>query len=440
MSFKYYSIHLRTPCCLLFLPLTTVFVIGFIMARRAGDLSVAQIPVIQSSHIQRALELKEKEGGHVVVIGAGASGVSAAYALEYLGVPYTVLEASGTMGGRVREMDDFVNLPLDLGAEFIHVMPRVLQDLLLLFDDDDDDDKDDASLIGIIKYQPTTFDVYARGKRRRRNWMSYFYQEYKFANTTWWSYFDKFMYPYIADRVEFNAVVKRIEYMGHDTSIPSNTSMLVTTTDGRKFTASHVILTVPIPILQDRDITFSPDLDAGTWKAVDDMVMADGMKVWFEFDQRFWPDFLFTKSILRGMEGQPFYFDALLGKPDANANVLCLFNVNTNEASKRAAWTDNEIVQNALDQLEDMFDRSDLRDHLVQSRVQNWSQEPHIRGAYTWNYGEYNQKTLRKPLHEGHLFLAGEHIAKGREYSGTVHGAAVTGREAVLNILETKSR
>lgn len=436
MSFKYYRIHHQKHCCLIFWPLLLIVVIA-IMVRRAGDLHVAKIPAVTDAHVQRAFDMQDTdENIHVLVIGAGAAGLSAAYTCEYLGLPYTVLEASLNIGGRVREMADFVSVPLDLGAEWIHVMPRVLQDLLLF-------QGDDATSIDILDYQPRSNRVYARSKNRRRNWFSHFYQEYKFASTTWWSYWANYFYPHVADHVKFDAVVNRIQYNsggGTTTSIEklsALTKMTVTTTDGRIFTGSHVIVSVPTRILQDRDITFVPDLQPKTWKAIDDIEMADGIKVWFEFGHDFYPDMQFTKSILKGIESQPMYFDAVWGKSSTDAHVLCLFNVNTKEASQQASWSDQEIVNNALDQLETIFDRSDLRDHLLQSRVQNWSREPYIRGAYTWNHGDYDQEALWQPFHEGHLFLAGEHLASGHESIGTVHGAAITGRQAVLRLLSS---
>ena len=426
-TFKYHRIHLQTYCRLIVWPLLVIVILVAVMVRNAGYLEVARIPPIEAIHIKRASEMiKSNKNTHIVVIGAGASGLSAAYTLEYLGLPYTVLEASSTIGGRVLEMADFVNVPLDLGAEWIHVMPRVLQDLLLF-------EGDDATGIDIIEYQPQSISVYAKGKRRRRNWFSHFNKEYKFANTTWWSYLANFFYPHVADHVVFSSVVNRIQYSGSNNS--DERVMSVTTTDGEEYTASHVILTAPIHMLQDREITFNPNLEVSVWNAIDEVVMADGMKVWFEWDEDFYPDILFTKSIFKGIESQPIYFDAVFGKSSTDANVLCLFNVNTKEASQRAMWSDEEIVNQALDQLATIFDRDDLRDHLLQSRVQNWSREPYIRGAYTWNYGDFDQQALRKPMHQGHLFLAGEHVAAGIEYSATVHGAAITGREAVLKIL-----
>src|SRR5690242_6287459 len=58
---------------------------------------------------------------HVVVIGAGASGLSAARALHRSGVRVTVLEARDRTGGRILTIHDSVaGVPIELGAEFIH--------------------------------------------------------------------------------------------------------------------------------------------------------------------------------------------------------------------------------------------------------------------------------------------------------------------------------
>ena len=423
MSLRYYGALHRLHCGLVWLVLALIVMIA-ILVSSAGQLRVARVPPVSDDDLTTMQS--GRNNTHVIIVGAGAAGLSAAYTLEYVNVPYTLLEASATFGGRVREMTDFIdNVPLDVGAEWIHVMPRVLQDLLLF-------PEDDASLIDIIDYQPQTISFFRRGKRRRRNFFRFFYQEYKFRNTTWWSYFSTFFYPYVAESIRFNAVVDRIEYQQHPRGSQQTASMTVTTVDGRQFVGTHVILAVPASMLQDRTIDFTPNMDESFWRTMDDVAVADGLKVWLEFDERFYPDLQATQSMLHSLEAQPLFFDAVFRK-HTDKNVLCLFNVNQKEASKMATKSDTEIVEETMGLLQKIFDRSDLKEHLLQSRVLNWSREPLIRGAYTWNYGDYDQTFLRRSLYDGHLWLAGEYLA--RSDTATVHGAAISGREAALQIL-----
>lgn len=55
----------------------------------------------------------------VIVVGAGAAGLTAANALTGAGVPTVVLEARDRTGGRIHTVD-FGTAPIDLGASWIH--------------------------------------------------------------------------------------------------------------------------------------------------------------------------------------------------------------------------------------------------------------------------------------------------------------------------------
>ena len=56
----------------------------------------------------------------VIVIGAGAAGLHAARLLRDQGEQVTVLEAADRLGGRVRSLDGFAGCPIELGAEELH--------------------------------------------------------------------------------------------------------------------------------------------------------------------------------------------------------------------------------------------------------------------------------------------------------------------------------
>ena len=67
--------------------------------------------------------------GKVIIIGAGASGLAAAKILQRNNIDYLILEASNRYGGRLKENKTLADFPIDLGAEWIHHLPAVLNSL-----------------------------------------------------------------------------------------------------------------------------------------------------------------------------------------------------------------------------------------------------------------------------------------------------------------------
>lgn len=67
----------------------------------------------------------------VIILGAGAAGLSAAVELSRAGLAVTIIEARDRIGGRIFTLRDPVcNAPVELGAEFIHGKPPEIWDLL----------------------------------------------------------------------------------------------------------------------------------------------------------------------------------------------------------------------------------------------------------------------------------------------------------------------
>src|SRR5690242_308569 len=64
---------------------------------------------------------------NVIVIGAGVAGLAATRTLSSSGVAVVMLEARNRIGGRIHTLrDPVLNVPFELGAEFIHGRPRML--------------------------------------------------------------------------------------------------------------------------------------------------------------------------------------------------------------------------------------------------------------------------------------------------------------------------
>src|SRR5438876_300546 len=67
----------------------------------------------------------------VIILGAGAAGLSAAVELSRAGLAVSIVEARNRIGGRIFTLRDPVcDAPIELGAEFIHGKPPEIWDLL----------------------------------------------------------------------------------------------------------------------------------------------------------------------------------------------------------------------------------------------------------------------------------------------------------------------
>ena len=88
---------------------------------------------------------------------------------------------------------------------------------------------------------------------------------------------------------------------------------IVTTTDGYKYFADHIIFTASLGVLKDRYRTlFSPQLPKPLKRAINFMGFGNIGKVFLEFDQSFWPTddknwvgygFLWTEEDMKEIKG-----------------------------------------------------------------------------------------------------------------------------------------
>jgi len=67
----------------------------------------------------------------VIIVGAGASGLSCAEALNTEGIEFLLVEGKSRIGGRVfSHLSNYHRVPIELGAEFIHGVPKYTLDWL----------------------------------------------------------------------------------------------------------------------------------------------------------------------------------------------------------------------------------------------------------------------------------------------------------------------
>lgn len=353
----------------------------------------------------------------VIVIGAGAAGLTAAYHLRQAGVRVTLLEASGNWGGRIARARGFADYPIDLGAEWIHDDADVLAKII----------GQSGTDLGIktIDYRPQSYDQWHRNRLRKRNGVRHFYSEVKFRDTTWYGFFERFLLPNVQDALYLNAPVSQVQYdhMGA-TAILRN---------GRRIQADKILITVPLSILKSSALRFDPALPKVHVRNISASSFGQGFKVFLKFRERFFPDALVTgpmAGFLADNWDEKLYYDAGFGKV-SNDNILALFTVAERDLP-RAQLSDRALVASILAELDEIY--GGVASQLFQgSLVQNWSHHPHIQGSYSMSMAAGRSSRKLLPPISGRIFFAGE--ALGAANQATVHGASFSAISAVEEIL-----
>ncbi|MGB0721552.1 MAG: flavin monoamine oxidase family protein [Gammaproteobacteria bacterium] len=349
----------------------------------------------------------------VLIVGAGAAGMTAAYLLAREGIEFKVLEAAPVHGGRMKRLNGFADFPVPLGAEWLHGPESLLDGLAgglartpglrtLAYGRD--------ARVG--RFAGGTLRLEAIGRVEDR----------KFIGSTWFDLFDSAIAPVIKDRLRPDTVVTEVDHSGP--------GVHVTTSDGEVIQADKALITVPTQVLKDGDIRFIPDLPAEKRSAIERAEVWGGIKVFILFSERFYPAFLeFSDSDSRS--GQRLYYDAAYGQ-DSAYHVMGLFAVGE-QARRYQDLSATDLKARVLGELDAVFAGRASRAY-INHVTQNWDEEPHIRSAYLSDHADWRiPPRLARPVGK-RLYFAGEACTEGEDWGG-VHDAARSARQAVERLL-----
>ena len=371
----------------------------------------------QSLPEETALSKSYDYSGTVIVVGAGSAGLAAARVLEENNIQYTVLEATENHGGRLQEHVDFADFPIDLGAEWIHNNPEILDILSGI-----DGLSSDMDLIPYHLESAFSWDgeTYEGINQSEQDDFFEFFPEYKFKSTTWYSFVNEHYGKMVSDKIQFNTVVSEIDYSGDD--------VLVTTTNGDIFQADKVLVTVSIGVLKSGDITFIPTLNAQKIEAFESVEFLQGMKVVMKFSEKFYPDAIDIEVD----SGERGYYDMAF-KKDTNDHILGFLTTGPSEPYSTLT-RDEDILDTALKELDTIFDGKATDTFTGDYQVENWGARPYTRG--TWVHGfqikKSTLKVLNQPL-EHKVYFAGEANDPYKQLG--VPGAILSGLHTVDRLL-----
>lgn len=348
----------------------------------------------------------------VIIIGAGAAGLTAAYLLNRKGIEVSILEAKSTYGGRIESLKGFTDFTLPLGAEWLHTTEPVLEEIV-----------DDASVN--IEVETTAYDFEvdycldaASGKKMNLTDMQLSENDLRFTNSSWIDFFEEYILPGIQDKIKYEQIVEEIDYTDDVIQVRTNKEV---------FRANRVIVTVPVTVLKSGDINFTPPLPKKKQDALEALDLYSGCKAFISFKEQFYPTFVKIQD--QGKGPTRAYFDAAYGKGSKD-HILGLVAVDE-YAKPYLERKDPERIQFILQELDEIFE-GQASPNYIKHTFKNWSEDPFAKGTYypAFSLKIYASiKAMAKPV-DNKLFFAGDLYTDGESWS-MVHVAARSAKTTV---------
>jgi monoamine oxidase len=455
------------------------------MAIRRRQFLQSGLSALAAGLLLRGCSPRSADAGKVIVVGAGFAGLAAARRLADAGFEVVVLEARDRIGGRVWTSRLWKDAPMDLGGSWIHGIDgnpltavadaagarRVPtdEDSAILYRpgaevaDEDFDARVEAmaALIETARESAGELDrdisLAAAVERRLRGrslsavdrqaldfWVSASIEhEYAadWGDLSAQNYDDDggFDGPEVVFPEGYGALADHLA-SGLDIRLGQRVSLVDARGDGVEvrssggaFGADAAIVTVPLGVLKKGTIEFLPALPERQGLAIEALEMGVLNKAILRFPAAFWPedaDWLAFAGEERGRWAEFFSLLRPTGLP-----ILMGFNAGA-FGREIEAWSDAEIVQDAMDALRDMFGKRIPQPSAFQ--LSRWASDPFAYGSYSYlppgATGE-TRALLAEPLSDK-LVLAGE--ATSAEHSATVHGAYLSGLHAAAQLIRAR--
>ena len=370
------------------------------------------VPVMGPSLFAHS-ESEDKRPKKVIVIGAGPAGMTAAHLIKQAGVEVHVLEASDYIGGRTKINTEFTNFPLPLGAEWLHTEREVFDEII-----------NDENVEVAIDTKPYNLEEdYALLRKKIISMEDLgFTIDQKFIGSSWFQFFETYVYPNIKEDIQFNTAVNHIDYTADQ--------VVVSTANSQTFTADKVVVTVPLKLLQLGAIQFNPPLPEKKQSAINEVEVWDGCKAFIKFSNQFYPTAVVTELVPDDY-GYRLYYDAAYGQKTTD-NILGLISVGPTSQAY-IEMTPDQRIEYMLTELDAVFGgKASL--HYIDYIFQDWTQEPFAKAAYIQDFSHWRTVAkLGKPV-DRKVYFAGDAYTDGRDW-GSVDAAAYSAMDAVRKML-----
>jgi monoamine oxidase len=411
----------------------------------------------------------------VIIIGAGAAGLMAAKELSAKGFNTTILEAGEKAGGRmctetksfgfaIEPAAEFIhgNLELTLGllkeanieatpinGEMVHIgdtiqdtaeenyWPLMMQHMEELQEDITLQQFLNTYFSGdeykIFRKQiegfAQGFDLADPAKAAtiplKEEWQHEQEQQYRIAGG--YISLTNFLLQCCKENnasIYYNSNVHHIEWQ------PNHAT--VSCTNRKKFIADKIIITVPLGVLQQQNISFTPAIpeQQNAWMNIG---FGNVIKVLVHFKTGFWQAYGYAGFIISN-EVIPTWW---LQTPDNNVLTGWLGGPSSSQFNN---YTTGQMLELTLQSLSNIFKTpvDFIKQQLQHFAVYNWENQPYTLGGYSYNTlsSIHAKQTLTNPIAHT-IYFAGEALYTGDAQS-TVEAALQTGLAAAQKIIQER--
>ena len=429
-----------------------------------------------------------KTGKSVLIIGAGMAGIAAALELQNSGHQVTILEGRERPGGRIRTQQ-FRSTDVDLGAAWIHgdspsnpVMQLAkkynletsptkwdetwlyMQDEGLIEDSDynrieelaeqviqkvhalQESTNGSESMERAINTLITNLNGSKTIKDGVRWWLSSEVEavsaaDYRDLSLQYWDEDEEFAgddlllgkgYGNLIAKmssginIKFNKTTTRIDYT--DSGVTASGPW-------GELEAEKGIITVPLGVLQQNTIQFSPPLPESKKASIKRLEMGVLNKIILTFKKAFWPIEAHRLGLLSPDTSERIEYFPL---PPGGKSPILVGLTYGDYARRLEQLSKQQIIDTTITQLQQMFPDVTVSD-VVDLEITRWGSDPMSRGSYLHippDASLSDCETLGEQVGNS-IFFAGE--ATHPRYFGTVHGAYLSGLRAAGEIEASSS-
>ncbi len=448
--------------------------------KAAGALTTASL-IAKPSQTYANTSPIDKEG-HVLILGAGISGLAAAYQLQKKGIGYTLLEARNRLGGRIftHTIDEPSGLHVEWGAEWVGASHERLIALCKEFDLKLLDHTFRTYLLLREQYHtPSTWQPDGGWEKKYQELLANFLkasekERKRFDKIDWWRYLMSQGIPArelelheLNDSTDFGESIRNVSaYAGiseyaesgqnneMDFKIEGGNSQLVkklsnkvgidkiltgkkvnqvsqsgkqvavVCTDGTSYTGTRVICT--LPAMAVLGIRWNPVLPAVQVEALQQLQYARIIKSSVVFKERFWKD----ESMSIVSDTLPHFFFHTTKNQAGSKGVLTSYTIG-DKAHIFAKLSTEQKIRNICEALKPAFDEADSLAETAACYY--WGDDAITQGAYAiYDVGQwYGLREILAQPHKNVLFT-GEHLA---DWQGFMEGAIQTGEDAALALI-----